>query len=103
MNKYFCIRNLSIVKALALVFLSMPVFSQQLKINSGAYLNSTGATIVVNGKVDNAGAISNSGAIGFNVSGNWINSGTFVAGAAIHKIGGNFTNNGTFTETSSTI
>jgi len=79
------------------------VIGQQIKINSGAYLNNTGATIVVNGKVDNAGAITNSGTIGFNVSGNWLNSGTFIAGAAIHKIGGNFTNNGTFAETGSTI
>jgi hypothetical protein len=31
-----------------------------------------------------------------NMTGNWQNSGTFIAGAANHKIGGNFSNNGTF-------
>lgn len=83
--------------------LDSPVFGQQLKLNSGTYLNYSGASIVVNGKIDNAGSIKNNGIFGFSVTGDWQNSGTFLAGTANHKIGGNFFNYGTFTGTGSTF
>jgi len=79
------------------------VFGQQFKLNSGAYLKNTGATIVVNGKLDNAATISNSGSVGITVTGDLQNSGTLVAGSATHAVGGNWINTGTFTEGSSTV
>ena len=91
------------VLGLVLGILASPVFGQQFKLNSGAYLKYSGATIVVNGKVDNAGSITNSGTVGLNITGDLHNSGTFTAGTATHKIGRSWTNSGTFTATGSTI
>ena len=83
--------------------LDSPVYGQQLKLKSGTFLNYSGASIVVNGKIDNAGSLRNNGLSGLRITGDLINSGTFVAGTANHRIGGNFSNNGTFTGTGSTI
>jgi hypothetical protein len=79
-----------------LEIINTPVSGQQIKINSGTFLNYSGSNISVNGKIDNSGTIRNSGVLGLRVTGNLQNSGTFVAGTANHKIGGNFSNNGTF-------
>ena len=79
------------------------VFCQQIKLYPGTCLKNSGAYINVNGKIDNAGTINNTGTFGLSASGDWQNSGTFIAGAANHRIGGNFSNNGTFTGTGSAI
>ena len=104
---YRSMNTLVLRSIMVLIFLlgilASPVSGQQIKLNSGAYLNSTGANIVVNGKVDNTGSIANSGTVGFNISGDLLNTGTFVTGSATHKIGGNFSNIGTFTGTGGTI
>jgi hypothetical protein len=83
--------------------LASPVSGQQIKLNTGAYLKYAGATIVMNGKLDNGGTINNSGTEGLKVTGDFLNAGTFVAGAATHLIGGNWTSTGTFNNTGSTI
>jgi hypothetical protein len=85
------------------VILESTVAGQQMKLNSGTYLNYSGASIVVNGKINNEGSITNKGASGFRLSGDMLNSGTFVAGSANHKIDGNFINNGIFSGTGSNI
>jgi hypothetical protein len=80
-----------------------PVSGQQIKLNSGDYLINSGAYVVVTGRIDNSGSITNNGTAGFTNSGDWQNAGTFVAGPATHQIGGNFSNNGVFTGTGSTF
>jgi hypothetical protein len=80
-----------------------PVAGQQIKINSGTFLNCNGAYITVDGKIDNSGTLKNYGLLGLRATGDLLNSGTFVAGSANNKIGGNFSNNGTFIGTGSTI
>jgi hypothetical protein len=85
------------------VILESTVSGQQMRLNSGTYLNYSGASIVVNGKINNEGSITNKGTSGFRLSGELLNSGTFVAGTANHKIGGNFNNNGIFSGTGSNI
>jgi len=57
---------------------SSQVEGQQMKITSGAYLKNSGANIVVNAKVVNAGTIINNGTSTIKLSGNWQNDGTFT-------------------------
>jgi hypothetical protein len=101
-NKKTCVLILFLLVFVPETFDS-PVCAQQIKLNSGTYLIYSGASIIMNGKVDNAGTIKNNGTSGFSVSGDLQNIRTFMAGTANHKIGGNFTNNGTFSGSGSTI
>jgi hypothetical protein len=86
-----------------LEIINTPVSGQQIKINSGTFLNYSGAYIAVDGKIVNAGTIKNNGLLGLRAIGNLQNSGTFIGGVANHKIGGNFSNTGTFDGATSTI
>jgi hypothetical protein len=76
------------ILAIIIVMSASPVFGQQLKINSGAWIKNTGATIVVNGKVTNAGTITNSGAGTVKLTGDWQNDGTYTpTGCTVNLVG----------------
>ena len=68
--------------------LPFTAFSQQVKIESGAYFINNGGNVVVNARIVNSGTITNSTAAKINLSGDFQNDGTFTpAGSTVTMLG----------------
>jgi hypothetical protein len=88
---------------IAFIFPAAEISGQKIILTSGSFLSNNGATITIDGNVENEGSISNSGIVGFSISNNFMNTGSFIAGEAVHNIGGDLINHGTFSGSGSTI
>ncbi|HNY03746.1 MAG TPA: hypothetical protein PKG48_14205, partial [Bacteroidales bacterium] len=72
---------------------------QQVKITGGAYVKNHAANVVVNGRMVNAGTLSNNGSGTIRLTGDWVNNGTYNAssetvfflGTSVQEISGTST------------
>ena len=107
MRTQYRILQIKIYHLLSMIMLSgliaTTVTAQQLILTSGSYLKNTGAYININGRIVNVGSITNTGTSGLNISGEFLNTGTFTPGSATHEIDGDITNNGSIAASGSTI